>query len=327
MRVPAGLLLLCLAGSALAEQKRSHDFRGARFDPEQLRYVGPTPEKFCKLEAEGLRLRYTGADVPPTNTPSGVAWRLHVRGDFVATARYEILKNEPPAKGTFLAGAELYLRLDNPTHDAVIVARGVYPNGSAAFDFKVLTDDKVKRVTRDFKQQPATDKSLRGRLRLARTGPIVRASFAEGEKGPFIEFQRAEIGTADVQVVRFAGIAGGDRQAVLDLRVLELELEGGELALDGKFVTPPPKADDPKAKADVPQIAENFAQPTPGPERRLEPKPEPEARPEPASKRNYLTLAIGLALFVIAVLATVGVVLQSRRHKAVSEEPHFHQGE
>lgn len=242
VRIPACLLLLCIAGPALAEQKLSHDFRGARFDPDSFRYGGPTPDKFLKPEADGLRLRYTGADVPPTNNPSGVAWRYHVRGNFVATVRYEILKCEPPSKGTFLAGVELYLRLDNPDADAVMIARGVYPDGSAAFDFKALTKDATgKRGTKDFKRLNTTEKSLRGRLRLAREGPIVTASFAAEEEAQFHEIQRCEIGNADIRLVRFAGIAGGDRNAVLDMRILEFQLEGEELGLDGRFAPPLPK--------------------------------------------------------------------------------------
>src|SRR5258708_35367091 len=102
VRIPACLLLLCIAGQALAEQKLAHDFRGARFDADSIRYGGPTPDKFWKPEAGGLRLRYTGADVPPTNNPSHVAWRPHVPGDFVANRRDGISKCGPPAQGTLL---------------------------------------------------------------------------------------------------------------------------------------------------------------------------------------------------------------------------------
>jgi hypothetical protein len=237
----------------VAQQRRAHDFRGPRFDPNYFRYCGPTPAQFLKLEAEGLRLRYPGPGVPPTHNPSGVEWRFHVRGNFVATAQYEILKCEPPSRGTFLLGGELYMKLDNPTSDAIAVSRGVYPDGSAAIDFKVLTDGVRKRVVRDFKRLHTTDKSLRGRLRLARDGPIVTASCAEGDGGPFTRFQRSEIGIADIRIVRFAGIAGGDAHAVLDMRILELQLEGEALALDGPFATPVPRRDIPKTKADNPR--------------------------------------------------------------------------
>jgi hypothetical protein len=263
-------------------------------------------------EAEGLRLRYTGADVPPTNNPSGVAWRYHVRGNFVATAQYEVLKCEPPSRGTFDAGVELYLRLDNPTSDAITVARGVYPNGSAAINFKVLTNDgKGKRISRDYKLHPTTDKSLRGRLRLARTGSIVTASFAEGDEGPFTEFQRTEISAADIRLVRIAGIAGGDRNAVLDLRILEFQVEGEALALEGRFATPIAKADVSKAK-DVPKAKDDAAHAIA--EDRSSPVPEP----GPERWRSFVRLAVVFSLFMIAVLVTVGIVLRSRRRKAGS---------
>jgi hypothetical protein len=315
MRFPVSLFLLCTAGPTLADQKLSHDFRGARFDPKYFEYVGPTPDKFWNVEAEGLRLRYTGADVPPTNDPAGVAWRVHVRGNFVATAQYEVLKCEPPANGTFLAGVELYIRLDNPNQDAIMVARGVYPNGSTAFDFKALVRDaNGKRPARDFKLLPTTEKSLRGRLRLARTGSIVTASFAEGDDTQFAELQRSDIGTADIRLARFAGIAGGDRKAVLDMRILEFHLEGEALALDGRFETPLPKTDVPKEKADLPKadVPEAKAE---SPRAIAEDFPRPAPEPEPANHRNLLTLAVVLALLVMAMF--VSIVLLARWRKAV----------
>src|SRR3954464_14209381 len=78
MRILACVLLLCLAGPTLGEEKRSFDFRGAQFNSDYFRYGGPSPDKYMKPDAEGLRLRYTGADVPPTNNPSCVEWRFHV---------------------------------------------------------------------------------------------------------------------------------------------------------------------------------------------------------------------------------------------------------
>jgi len=298
------LLFLYIAGPTPGSEKLSFDFRGARFTSDYFRYDGPTPDKYMKPEAEGLRLRYTGADVPATKNPSCVSWRYHVRGNFVVTTRYEILKCESPTKGTFYTGAELYLLLDNVNADAVTVARGVYPNGSAAIVFKLLTKDaKGKRVTKDFKRLNASDKSLRGRLRLARNGPIVTGSFAEGDTSEFTEFQHSEIGNADIRLVRIAGTAGGDRQAVLDMRILEFQLEGEALALDGQFVTPPPKKEIPKAKAGTPhRSSEDFARPA--------------TEPTPGNKHNLLPLAVGFSAFVIAVLVAAGIVLLSRRRKA-----------
>jgi Protein of unknown function (DUF1583) C domain len=267
MRIPICLLVLCIAGPALGQEKLSFDFRGARFNSEYFRYCGPIPDKYMKPEAEGLRLRYTGADVPPTNNPSCVAWRYHVRGNFVVTTRYEILQCEPPTKGTFYTGAEVYVLLDNANADAVTLARGVYPNGSAAVAFKLLTQDATgKRVTRDHKRLNTTERSLRGRLRLTRTGPIITGSFAEGDDSEFTELQRSEIGTADIRLIRTAGTAGGSAQAVLDMRILEFQLEGEALSLDGPFATPPPKPEDRRPTADSPDAtSEDLARPATDP--------------------------------------------------------------
>jgi hypothetical protein len=311
MRILACLLLLCVAGPALGDERLSFDFRGARFSPDYFRYGGPTPDKFMKPEAEGLRLRYTGADVPPTNTPASVAWRYHVRGDFVVTTRYEILKCEPPRKGTFYTGAELYLRLANANADFVTLARGVYQTGSAAISFKLLTTDAAGNpVTRDFKRQNTTERSLRGRLRLARNGPIVTGSFAEGDDAEFTEFQHSEIGNADIRLVRMTGTAGNDSQAVLDMRIVDFQLEGEALALDGQFATPLVKPDVPKPKADKPQTTPAVAQP--------EPKPEP----KPASHPHLLLLAGLFGGLAFGLLVVAGIVLVARRRRAAVGGPH-----
>jgi hypothetical protein len=309
MRISACLLLLCIAGSTPGAEKLSFDFRGARFNPDVLRYGGPTPEKFMVPEPEGLRLRYTGANAPPTNNPSCVTWRHHVRGNFVATARYEILKSQPPTKGTFHVGPELYVLLDNANSDAVAVARGVYPDGSAVTAFKLLTNATGKRLTTDFKRLNTTDKSLQGRLRLTRNGRVITGSIAEGNDAKFTEVNRSEVGTADVQLVRFAGTAGGDAQAVLDMRILEFELEGEALSLNGPFATPPPKADIPKAKADVPESKTDVPAPT------SEATPRPTTEQKPAS--SYKSLLIMLSGLVVALLVVAGIVFLSRRRKAV----------
>jgi hypothetical protein len=298
----------------VAQQRRLHDFRGARFEPNDLRYAGPTPAKFLNLEAEGLRLRYTGAEVPPTYNPSGVEWRFHVRGNFVATAQYEILRCEPPSKGTFPAGGELYMKLDNPTSDAIAVTRGVYPDGSAIIDFKRLTDGPAKRVVKDFKRLRTTDKSLRGRLRLARDDNWVTASFAEGEVRQFTAFQRCEIGNADVRIVRFAGIAGGDAHAVVDLRILELELEGEALSL-GPFTTPIPKRDVPKTKADNPNAvkAATEANRLKRTTARAIPAEPPSTEPDRPREQGFAIVIVILAGSAAVVALLLGYAVRKRR--------------
>lgn len=76
--------------------------------------------------------------------------------------------------------------------------------------FKLRTKEAAgKRVAKDFKRLNTTERSLRGRLRLARTGPVITGSFAEGDDPEFTEVQRSEVGTADIRLVRMAATAGG----------------------------------------------------------------------------------------------------------------------
>jgi hypothetical protein len=304
------LLVLCIAAPALGQEKRSFDFRGARFNPDYFRQGGPTPDKYIKPEAEGLGLRYTGANAPPTNNPSCVFWRYRVRGDFVATARYEILKCEPPTRGTFYTGAELYVRLDNADADAVMLGRGIHANGSAALVFKLLARDAAgKRVAKDFIRLDTTKRSLRGRLRLARTGPVITGSFAEADDPEFTEVQHSEIGTADIRLVRMTATAGNDAGAVVDMRILDFQLEGEALSLDAPFATPPPKREVSRPKANPPRATS-------------EKRARPATDPTPADNPYPLLLAVLLSGFVLAILAVAGIALLSRRRKAAIGDRH-----
>lgn len=303
MRFSACFLLVCITAPSLAQQKVAHDFRGGKFDPDLLRYHGPTPEKFMTPEPEGLRLRYPGKDVPPQGDPSAVSWRLEARGDFVVTARYEILRSEPPAKGNFAVGAELYLLLGNASKDGVALRRGVHPDGKTHFKFIVLANDANGKFSpRDSKTWETGDRSRKGRLRLARTGSVVTASFAEDDDAEFIAFQQAEIGMADVRLIRFTGVAGGARNAVLDMRMLEFELQADELARDGRFKTQVPKT--PKEEAIALDPAEQ-AVPLP---------------PAPAGKLNLLIFVGALFTLGVAAVIMVGVWFLLRRKSGTAND-------
>ena len=309
MRMATCIVLLCIAPRTFAQHKVTQDFRGARFNPDQPRFRGPTPDKFMTLEAEGLRLRYTGKDAPPAGDPSAVSWELHARGDFVVTARYEILKCAPPGKAGFAVGPELYMKIDTSNEDGIAFGRCVYANGQAHFIFNIRTNDAGgKRITRDFKSKETSDQSLTGRLRMARVGSKVTASFAEGDNAAFTEFQRAEIGLDDLRLVRFSGIPGGDPKAVLDMRMLEFQMEAAELARDGQFTKPAPKSDGPKVKDDAPAIVQAVPV-APGPE-----------QVEPAGKRTLLILIGILFLLIVPALFAVGAVLLLRRKSAAADE-------
>jgi hypothetical protein len=315
MRCTACALLLGLAVSSVAQEPLLHDFRDRKFDRDVLTYSGRTPEKYIALEKEGLRLRYTGNDAPPSNNTAGVAWRFHARGDFVVTAKYEILHAERPKKG-WAVGAELYLRVKNPNKDGVSFSRILPPAGEPLISFTYMTNGADgKRFAKFPKQVATTDRSLRGAFRVARQGTMLIASFAEADD-EFKEFQRAEIGNADIDLIRFAGLGGGDPNAVLDMRMLDFNLQGKDLGYNGRdFATPAPKAVLPAAPnaqpaAPIAQVAAPIAQVA--------------DEPTPSGRRNVLLL-IGVFFMLVIPLVLIGafvLFMRLRERKTVAGTTH-----
>jgi hypothetical protein len=243
--------LLVAAAPAWAQGVTAeHDFRGRNFDTQMLVYAGPEPAKYIQPEEEGLRMRFGPPDIP--KQPVGIAWQTRVLGNFVATARYEILQNETPKRG-YGVGVELYLMLDNPARDGIAFARQIHPAHGTVVSFNHNTNNEQgKRYGKLFKHVPTTDASKRGRLRLARVGTELTASLAEGDADEFQEIVRYEIGDVDLRLVRLAALPGGDPNATLDFRVIDFQLKGDLPGLDGlklrssKLPAAPGGADEPE---------------------------------------------------------------------------------
>lgn len=307
MRISICLMLLA-AAPAFAQHKLSHDFRGGQFDADLLRLRGPTPEKYMTPEPEGLRVRLTGHGAPPSWDPACVTWQMQARGDFVVTARYEILKAERPAKGVGV-GVELYLMLGNANKDGVAFARCIRPSGRSQFGFIVLTNDaNGNRRGRDGKEENTTERSRSGQLRLVRKGSFLTASYAQADDANFTEFQRAEIGTTDIRLFRLTGYSGDDPNAVLDLRLLEFSLEADEWSRDGQFLTPPPGEDVPKAKQEAAPVVPAIA------------VPPPQVQSAPPNKLGLLML-VGMffLLAVPAVIILIAWLILRRRSAPIAE--------
>jgi hypothetical protein len=209
-------------------QDSVHDFRGSKFDDKLFRLDGPTPEKFIKPEAKGLRWHFV-----PQNRPGktvGVVWRPPVQGNFTATALYEILEVTQPISG-FGIGPELYLILNTPNvepsaREGISYCRLVRPREGARLVFShMATNKQGKRITKEFKGVATTAQSERGRLRLAREGAFVVASIGIGEPPEFTEIHRSDIGDTTIRLIRFGAIAGSDPSARLDMRLLEFQMQ------------------------------------------------------------------------------------------------------
>jgi len=242
------LTLILLGAAPSCAEEVVHDFRGAKFDQDLLRFDGPDAQLFYIPEEQGLRVRLGDGKVPRGTI--GVAWKSTVRGDFTATAHYEVLENERPKAG-YGTGLELYAYLDTvpkkegQSRDGVALVRIDRPADGLVFRFSYMTYDEAdRRVPKAVVQVPADAEQKRGRLRLARQGPTFIASFAEGDDGPWQELQRVDAGAVNVRMVRMAAIG----QARLDARILEMRLDGPELRFQGKPIVaqPPPGSPPPE---------------------------------------------------------------------------------
>jgi hypothetical protein len=295
MRPLTCLVLFGLCQPSFAQNKLAHDFRGNHFDNALVQICGPKDKNYVMPEKEGLRIRYTGADAAPQGNPAGIISTFKARGNFVATIKYEILHMGKPTPGTGGVGVELYLMLDNPNKDGVSLVRTLNAGGNLHYFFTVRTADETgKRISKDAHSSPAFDRGAKGSLRLGRVGSVVIGSFADGDGAQFEELQRSTIGTADVRLFRFNGHSGGDAKAVLDLRVLEVTIEGLDLSNTGKFA---------------------FAAPLPvAPEA-------PIAESPPAPGRRVRLMYFGILLIGLPLIAIgVGILIWHSRKRQRDEQ-------
>jgi RNA polymerase sigma factor (sigma-70 family) len=290
--VPCSALLLAVV-PAFGQHAHHLDFRNSNFDPKLVDYTLAAPEKYLTPEKEGLRLRFTGVEAPPARQAAGVSWRFDARGDFVVTAKYEILTMERPKTGQGV-GAGLYLHLKNREQEGIALARRFQPTGDPYLVFNYMTTkEQGGNAPKVFKKFPAGDGSMRGAFRLARQGKVLIASFAE-EGAAFTELHRTDVSTADLDLIRFAGFGGGDKNAVLDLRILEFDYQGEDLAYrDGGFALKPPVA------AEAP-VAANVAESV-----------------QPRSQ--HLLVLAGLCLLLL-LLALIAVTVQWRRQVRIHND-------
>jgi len=231
-RQPAVIaILLSMLGPAQAARAddEKFDFRGKKFDTERFHVEGPDANRYIEPEEEGLRIHFPPGEAPPGAV--GVRWLGHVKGDFVATFHYDILKADPSPRGN---GVELYLWLDNETRDGLPLSRFEFPQGPG-WTVTRMTGERANRHTEGYVRLPAPPESKRGRLRVKRQGSVFIAYATAADDEEFQELSRYDIGTMDVLMVRFAGLTSGSPNAELDVRLLDAQLkskglEGAERA-------------------------------------------------------------------------------------------------
>lgn len=239
------LLVLVIIATPVAAQDLRVDFR-KKIDEDALRFEGPNHLDYVKLENEGLRWRYTGGKSP--TKPVGVRWPTRIKGDFTITAEYEILNVDRPERGNGV-GIEMYVVFETPGNprEAIAYARLMDPRSGPIYAFNyMMNNEQGRRVAKDAVRKPTTTRSKQGKLRLTRDATKVMA-FAAGDDGAFINIleRPSEIGDMDVLLVRISALDGGDPKAELDLRLLEVNIQGKLSDPTAKIaLTPPPAPTD-----------------------------------------------------------------------------------
>jgi hypothetical protein len=175
-------------------------------------------------------------DIPADHVnklPVGITLKQGLRGDFEITMAFELLQVDTPTSGGG-AGVSIYITMVSPSKEAATLARFVSPSGDqrlVAHRASTPADGKRQHRSETF---GAVLNS--GKLRLVRTGDLLSYQIAEGP-GEFRELHQTELGTNDVDTVRFAADTGGSSTEV-NARINYITIRTDELG-QARAIPPP----------------------------------------------------------------------------------------
>lgn len=232
--LPLGMLVL-VASATIAQEKGPElkaefhqSFRGG--DPRNPN-LRPIREDNFRWEAAGARITLpAGQGKLPT---TGIAANFKIKGDFEITVSYEVLNAEQPSEG-YGVGVSMFVAIVPETMDAVSLARRIPRKGPAVFMSDRMKPEETK-VNHVVKTMPS--KAPAGRLRIQRSGSMVRFLVAEGDNTDFVPINQGdakdlmpevEFGADEIRYFQVGGDAG-DSQSALDLRLFDLSVRAEEL--------------------------------------------------------------------------------------------------
>jgi hypothetical protein len=223
------LLPVAPAQEPLAPE-RCWPLRGEAESREQWHVIGAEAEQCVRFEEAGLRIHlplgWKGA-----RPGTGICSNFGVRGDFVITMTYEILKEPEPAQagepGTRLSlGVKKVSPQAHP--DAAAVHRRMWREAGSGFEAWASLWNSTREKAEEQSYHLPLAGIRTGRLRLIRAGPVLSCYAAEGLDKEFFLLKEYRFGAEDVQEVRIAGSTGG-ANAELDVRVTDVRLRTGSL--------------------------------------------------------------------------------------------------
>jgi hypothetical protein len=219
------VVLLALCSTPARAEEIAYDFRGQPYDGQQFRPTGSNHGKVVQSEPRGLRITLPADHV--NKQPVGLALATGVRGDFEITMDFEILQVDTPTAG-YGAGVSIYIASVAPTQDAATIARIVRPDGAQIYNFHHATtpaDGKRQHRSEFLHTQVPFNK-----LRLVRTGTNLIYQFAQGDSNVFQDAHEVELGTEDLETVRFAADNGGS-PTLVDVRIKAVNIKADEFGM------------------------------------------------------------------------------------------------
>jgi hypothetical protein len=204
-----------------AMQTVHQTFRSKSFDSDFFKWTGPSPGKYARREAEGLRITLPAQNGPAR--PLGVTFRYPVHGDFELEASFEILQIAR-SKAVWGSGVTLYLFQDDADWNGFWFGKTNQIDRGPSF----VTGHRIKkgdeRETKYINAVEAAGEQGITRLKIVRRGTIVSLFAAEGETADYQHLNTLEISNEDVETVRFATDPSWTDDAAMDIRLLDLSI-------------------------------------------------------------------------------------------------------
>jgi hypothetical protein len=200
------------------------DFRGGHALPPELELIGPQAAKVAVPETGGLRLSLPAGRANPQ--PVGVRPRFQMRGDFEITLTYELLKIEQPRTGHGV-GVALAVNIAKSPSEDLTLARYLRVDKKELLAADHRTYDSKRGNVHKTVFTPAPSSKI-GRFQLKRSGPRIRFLSGSGSSGVMQVFHQLDIGSEDLNSMRFSATSGGS-SAAADVRLLEIRIQADKL--------------------------------------------------------------------------------------------------
>jgi serine protease Do len=169
----------------------------------------PIGQADTSRDKHGLSIRFPTGELK-LRQDTGVHILFSLRGDFEVTLSYEVLRADQPTKGDGAGPILSAPNLDGTR--ALSLARRFLPDGKALFVAKWGSSSKT---------MPST--ATAGKLRLERTGNVLRFRARDGNQRDYVTVAETEFGKADIPAITIASGTGGSDTA-LDVRFLDLRM-------------------------------------------------------------------------------------------------------